>query len=316
MFKPRPRRKLSVRVKGIINDAKVKGWLATPIKYEVRNPNGDWSPFMTAYEDQRWGSWDSDCCWALATLNTVAIGLEWLWTNHMFSEEAMNFFTKNGYIDPAGNFALSEMFIEILGGNKMNGGTAEEAAQLIQKYGFIPRSMLVYSMARSQACLNEDQFAADYFNTAQITQAMKDLGQKARTYVNVAYQRIGNSYKTPDLATYQAALKFAPCALGLPIPADVSQWNAPVVQYDGGTVMAHETCGYAMTPRNEYNILDQYNPFEKTLSPNYFIPSCIQVILYATPAVKPNPVYQPPTNNMWTAFFNWLNGALSSFRFD
>ena len=78
-----------------------------PIPFENRIQTGDWSAYFGHYENQRWGEWDSDSCWALSGVNCIEDQLEWLWKNNKFSQEAKDFFTKNGYIDTDGDFSLS-----------------------------------------------------------------------------------------------------------------------------------------------------------------------------------------------------------------
>ena len=99
----------------------VKGFFASPIKYEVRVLDGNWSPYFGHYQNQKWGNFDSSSCWALSGINCFEDQLEWLWKNGMFSQDSKNFFTQNGYIDSDGDFSLSERFIEILSKVQDNG---------------------------------------------------------------------------------------------------------------------------------------------------------------------------------------------------
>ena len=297
-FNKRPRRKFKVVVKGI---------LQTSIQYVVRQTDGDWSPSLATYEPQKWGIYDSDSCWCLSVTNSLEIQLDWLWANGYFGSEAKNFLTP--YLDSNGKFSVSEMFLEILGGNYENGGTAEEAVQLMQKYGAIPRAMLVYSDAQAALCATQGAFIADYFNASKVTPQMLAMGQKFLTYVNIAYQRIGQMYTTPNIQLLQAAIKQSPLSLG--VPAEAPSWNNAFVQYDGLRTMTHEVCGYK---GNGYGIRDQYQPCDKTLSPDFPLYSVVQLIATAATPVIVNPIPQPPqvTLDFWSAVFQWFNGIFNS----
>src|ERR1039458_8635511 len=104
---------------------KVKGIFNSPIPYEVRVPTGNWSSLFGHYENQKWGMWDSNSCWCLSAVNCIEDQLEWLWKNGMFSPEAKNFFTVNGYIDSDGDFSISERFYEIISGVKDAGNSQD-----------------------------------------------------------------------------------------------------------------------------------------------------------------------------------------------
>lgn len=306
MYKPRPKTKLSV---------KVRGFFATPIKYEIRNPMGDWTPFLSPFQDQRFGRFDSDSCWVLGGMITPAeINLNWLWANDILSQEAKDFFISNGYVDSNGKFSLSERFHEILCGQRDNGGTSPMAWQSAQKRGFIPRSQLTYTIEQSNSFNSQEDFDNDYFNTKAITPQMIALGQQSLKYINIAYQIIGKNWTNPTLDILGAALKLSPVCMGLPTPVNVLNWNNAFVQYDGATVVSHEVTGVLLAS-NGYGIVDQYNPFQKTLSSDYYLPLCTQGIIYAIAPAIANPIPQPTSDSMWSAIFNWLNSAFQSFSF-
>ena len=296
-FQRRPRRKLKVVVKGL---------LQSPIQYEVRSTTGDWTSFLPTFQPQKWGNYDSDSCWCLSTITSLEIQLDWLWTNNMFSPEAKTFLAQ--YLDVNGKFSISERYLEVLGGNYENGGTAEEAIQLMQSYGAVPRALLTYSEAQANACATEEAFTADYFNVNIATPALRAMGHKFLTYVNIAYQRIGYMYQTPNQTIFQAALKQSPLSLG--IPADLPQWNNSYVQWDGVKAMTHEVCCFG----GQYNIFDQYHPNPKTLSPDFYIGGCIQLIASAIAPASVNPIPQPPiqTITFWSWIMRWFNGIFGS----
>lgn len=300
MFKIRQKNKLSV---------KVKGWFISPIQYEDCLGSGKWSDYFGHYQNQRWGEWDSNSCWCLSAVNCAEDQLEWLWKNGMFSQEAKNFFTKNGYIDSDGDFSLSERYLEVLGNNLDNGGTADEAWQLIQKYGCIPRMLLNYSLEQAQQHSSKQSFNVDYFSPSNVTYGMRIMGQEFLKHVNICYQSIGKKWTTPQRMVFEAALKQAPLQIGIPVPRDVSYWNKEFVGYDGKVAADHEVELYAINADGSYAIFDQYMPNLKTLSSDYYIPLVTQGILTAVTPITVNPIKQDSYwQKFWTSVFNFFNG--------
>ncbi len=310
MFKLRQRRKASTVVKGIFGKS---------IPYEVRVSDGNWSAFFGKYMNQRWGVFDTDSCWCLGgAVNEAEDQLEWLWKQGMFSAEARAFFTNNGYIDSDGDFSLSERFLEIKGGNRQQGGTSEEAWQLIESWGCIPRSMLTYTDAQVQKLGNNIQAVSkDYFNPAAVTPAMEALGRQFKKYVAVNDQRIGKLWITPDKEVLRAALRQGPLAIGVPIPyaGSVCLWNQAWVRYNGARSMDHEVELYAIDSMGQYLIFDQYEPHLKILSADYYIPSVVQGVLNAVTPVAVSIVPQPSSylQAFWTAVNDFWNGRYNPF---
>lgn len=290
----------------------VREMAVTPIQYEVRIPDGNWYPYFGHYENQKWGAYDTDSCWALSAINCLEDELEWLWKNGQFGQEAKDFFTKNGYIDADGDFSLSERHLEIMSGMRDNGNNQMNAWILMQQWGAIPRSMLVYTQEEAQKCPNREAFLTDYFDESYITTEMYTLGQEFLKYVNLSRQWIGTPWTTPSKDILRAALKQAPLQIGVPVPKGISKWNSPFIQYDGGTTADHAIELYAIDDNGEYLIFDQYEPHIKTLSSDYYIPFVTQGIATAVPSAAPNPVVQDAaSDSFWTKVMNWFNGIMS-----
>lgn len=288
----------------------VRGVLMTPIKYEVRVLDGDWTPYFGNYQNQKWGQWDSNSCWALSAINCAEDQCEWLMKNKKFTAEAIKFFSSNGYIDEDGDFSFSERFLEILSGVHDNGNNQMTAWVLMQENGLIPRSMLDYSAERANKFYSKAAFNDDYFNKAEITPAMVELGRQSLKYINISRQWIGNNFKTPDINVLRAALKQAPLQIGVPVPVDKYLWNREFVQYDGRKIADHAVQLYKMNLDDTYGIFDQYLPNLKRLSKDYFLPLVTQGIINATPVVV-----EPPRgfwNVFWSAVMNYYNGIINN----
>jgi hypothetical protein len=308
MFKLRNKDKLTVKTKGVGNSLIN---ILSPIPYEVRVLDGDWSGYFGKYQNQRWGLWDSDSCWCLSAVNSAEDQLEWLWKNGMFTLEAKTFFTANNYIDSDGDFSLSERFHEILCGNLDQGGTAEEAWQSFKSRGFIPRSMLTYSLEQSGKWGTKAAFNADYFNSAAVTPTMLVLAKQSLQHISIAYQRIGKPWQTPNHQILMAAMKQAPVNYGIPVPKNVQNWNSTNVKWDGKLAMEHEVEGYRLPDDGTYPIFDQYLPNLKILSPDYYIASAVQGIINVVQPATTNPVPQPKgetDDTFWTWVMGWFNG--------
>jgi hypothetical protein len=292
---------------------KVKGIFSMPIKYEVRVPDGDWTPYFGKYQNQRWGLWDSNSCWCLSAINCAEDQLEWLYKNGMFTQEAKEFFIKEGYIDEDGDFSLSERYIEILSGVHDNGNNQMEAWRLMQDFGCIPRKDLTYTVERANKFAQKLLFNADYFNMAEITEEMTTKAKKFKSYVSIARQWIGDAYRTPDAQIIKAALKQAPLQIGVPVPNPSYLWNNEKVVYAGEKTVDHAIELYKFDDTTgEYCIFDQYIPNLKRLSKNYYIPFITQGILYAIPQAIKNPIPQDEKlNSFWGAVMDWFNGIIN-----
>ena len=296
MFKPIPRRKVKTVVKGVFS--------ILP-KYEVRVPDGDWSPYWPIYENQKWGQWDSDDCWCLSSVNNAAANLNWLLKNNMFGKDALDFFYGNGYI-LNGSFNLSELFHEILCGNLNNGGTAQEAWQSFASRGFIPRTMLNYSEALANADVNLDMFVTDYYSRSRVTPAMIALGKQFLQYVTISNQGVSS-----NMQIMSATQKQAPLNLGIPIPRPTIFWNQSVVPAVSGGYAEHEVSLMAINSNESFKISDQYKPWPKTLSAGYNIILVTQGVINAKQPVAVNIVPQPTgqlNNSFWTAVLDYFAG--------
>lgn len=302
MFKLNSKKSTGDKIKGILS------FLVKPIPYEVLIPSGNWSSYFGHYENQKWGQWDSNSCWALSAINCLEDQLEFLWKEGAFGPEAKLFFQNNGYVDADGDFSLSERWLEVLSGAKDNGNNQMEAWVLMQKYGVIPRSDLNYSLQQAQKFSNKTNFNADYFNIHDLSDEMYTKAAQFLKYVNISRQWIGKNWSTPDLQLIKAALRQAPVQIGVPVPRDVTAWNNQVVNWDGSTSADHAVELYGINDHNQYLIFDQYLPNLKVLSADYYLPFVCQGIAVAVPQVVTNPVPQNKVDNsVWQNVLQWWN---------
>jgi len=286
----------------------VRSVFASPIPYEVRVPSANWSEYFGHYQNQKWSLWDSNSCWCLSAVNCLEDQLEWLNKNGMFSDEARAFFVLNGYIDEDGDFSISERFLEVLSGNKDNGGEQMKAWRLMLLHGCIPRDMLTYTQERAQSMPNKEAFNADYFNPNVVTQKMRDLGLEFLKHVKIERQYIGDRWETPPLQYIKGALRQAPLHIGVPVPYDVSKWNSPFIEFDGKIAVDHAIQLYGIDDEGNYLIFDQYLPNLKKLSKDYYLPIIVQGVVSAAKSVGVNPIKQHTIwNKVWTAVNEYWN---------
>lgn len=298
-----------IKTRGIIGRT-LDNIFTKSVTFEIRVPEGNWSPYFGHYQNQKWGQWDSNSCWCLSAVNCAEDQLEWMWKNNKFSKEAKDFFTKYGYIDSDNDFSLSERFLEILGGVGDVGNNQMEAWILMQTYGCIPRDMLSYTKERADLFVNKSQFNADYFLKSEVTDEMLNIGKMFLTFINIDRQWIGTLWQTPSIDILKKCLQQAPLQIGIPIPAFTQNWNSTFVKYDGKKIAEHAIELYFINEKNEYDIFDQYLPNLKTLSSDYYIPLVSQGILTAKiipVPVIPTPIQVPWYIKMIDIIINWFN---------
>jgi hypothetical protein len=274
------------------------GILSPSIPYEVRNPSGTWQDYFGTYESQKHDDLDSNCCWAFAGNECLEDQLEFLWKKGQLSMDTMDWFKKNGYIDSDGDFYLSRRFIPIMSGVKRNGNDEAEFWWLTEKYGAIPNALLPYT--------SNDE----YFDASKITPQMIGMGKEFLRRITVVHQDIGARFFRKDVQLLQSALFQAELQIGIPVPQDGS-WNETKVRWNGVTQAQHSVALYKVDPISDpefpYYIYDQYMPYLKQLSKDYFITICTQGVVSPKITVVPSLVPQTTLGaRMWRAVWEFF----------
>lgn len=274
---------------------RVRGIFADPIPYEVRNPDGDWTPFYGKWFNQRPAGLDLNICWNVAATEIMETQLQFLKATNRFSDDAIAWFKANGYIDVDGDFFLSRRFIVTISGVGTKGNDEAEAWRLAEKYGCIPDAMLPFIDNTS------------YFDKTHITQAMYDLGKEFLKRVSIAHEELGKRFTRRSDTEMRAAQQQAPLQLGVPVPKIVARWNSEIVQWDGSMNAAHSVECRKINDDGTKPIFDSYNPPMKELSSDYYIPIITRGILNPITVAKPNPVNQEALYpSIWQAVWNWF----------
>ena len=184
-------------------------------------------------------NFDTDECSELSPIKALEAQCNWLKSLGLFSQEALNFFTTNNYFDASGNFSFSDEFNAILDGTSINGNSPWALVESVRTQGVIPRPMLEMTLEESQVYNSQEEQDSAYYSQSRITPAMITLGLQSLKYISLANQWINNGDGNTPMSTLTYYQKQAPLIIGVPIPADVSQWNSGVVKWDGGKQLQH-----------------------------------------------------------------------------
>lgn len=297
---------------------KLKAIFTSDIPYEVRHESGDWSVYFGGFEGQRYGYWETSCCWDWAGVEDCETQLEWLWKNNRLSADTKDWLTKNKYIDEEGDFYLSRRWGAILSGVKDSGNDQVDFWRIAKTAGLIPNWMLPYKLGDGGKIIaSYDQFINDFFNKDVITKEMELMGKEFARRFNIEAQEVGKRWSRRNPVLIQAELKHAPLQIGVPVPKLTFLWNQVKIDWDGGTTAAHSVELYkyddVADPEYPYFIYDSYESHLKQLSKDYYIPLITKGVL--TPVFFAPPVSIPKTekektfiDKLWEAIHNWFYG--------
>ena len=293
-----------VRFKG-----KVRGFFSQSFPYYPLLETGDSSPYFGSYESQRYGNWDTSCCWDFSATEVLETRLHILRDLNLIPADTMKWLQDNGYIDSDGDFYLSRRWVAILSGVKSAGNNQINFWNIVgngTNAGMIPNSMLPYNPQDAFKYTTQDDFNNDYFNPQVITKEMELMGKEfAKRFSIMAENMWGGQFDKVN-AIFQTYLKEGSMQIGHPVPQDGS-WNRQLVDYPVGNINAqHATEIYKFDPTQKYPFYDydSYMPNLKQLSANYYLPIITRVV------IKPLPVTQSvPVNKVQTWMQFWCNVA-------
>lgn len=253
-------------------------------------PSGDWRPWVRDNEPQKLKFDTNGCSQFSPMTSSVEAQLNYQLSQNAFSPESLAFWNANGFI-VGGQFQLSIEFNAILSGTTINGNSASNFAISVQNDGIIPQSMLEMSLAESQQYNSQAQQDTAFYSVTRVTSQMKAIGIESLKYFNIQYQWVGTTDGTANkIGVLKSQLPQAPLTAGIPIPVPVTLWNQVEVPYTGGTALEHSV-GIVFidtTISFPYFIHDNYDPFMKQLSSNYFVSIVIQIVLtIPTPSQTP-----------------------------
>lgn len=288
---------------------KVKGIFSPPIPYTPVLESGDSSPYFGNYEGQKYGAFDTDCCWDFSAAECAETRLELYWKLGLIPPETKLWLTQNGYIDQDGDFYLSRRWVAILNGTRDSGASPLDFWNIAQGAGLIPNWMLPYNSAEAAKWITKDQFNNDYFNPQIITMEMELMGLEFAKRFKIRAQNIPGGSLNQISTEIQTYLKEGSLQIGHPVPQD-GRWNQTLVPYPyGRTVSDHATELYKFDESQPYPfyIYDSYEPHLKQLQRDYYIPLITRVSIIPVSTV---PVVVPMAS--WTKFWQnvcaWITG--------
>ena len=299
-------------------DIKSKG-----VSYYVRLVSGDWTNYLSQYEGQKLGPFDTDDCWDMSVVSYVLeVQLNYEMRMGHFTADQVAWFQNNGYLDSNNLFSISERFYAILSKHTDQGNDPWMMAYYIETYGFLPRADLDYSLEQANKWESQQQFDADYFNPAAVTSQMMSKAKQAGSYINVQPFIVGEVGTSPDLQLVWAAIKQCPVVYAVPVPEPSNLWNVPVVPYQGGVQGNHCVGGYKISDQYDPNnpsaqvpipIGDNYIPEFKVLQAGYFLAEVVAILI--TSAVPQTiPLQQNANDNsVFGAVFDWFTKVMNQW---
>lgn len=239
------------------------------IPYIINNPSMDWTIDLPTNRQQKF-KFDTNECSQLSGCNTMATYCNFLKRTGKFPISTLKWFEDNGYFDDNGKFAFSEQFAGIISGTSINGGSQWEFWRSASRFGVLPRKDLNYTVEESQKFATQEAMCFDYYNKGNITPAMYAKALESLKYISISYEWVWyNLDKSCPFELIEEALKQAPLQIGTPVC--MSTWNSGNVKYCGLTNVGHASEMYGETLAS-WKIQDHYNPYQKTIEKDYFIP--------------------------------------------
>ena len=224
----------------------------------------DWSLFLPNPENQFNSKFDFLICTTMSAIHSLEAQLNVLLLTNQLSDEAFNFFRENKYI-VNGKFDLSARFNAKLNGTGIAKGNDQiTVGQCFRRDGFIPDSLWPMTIS-----MTWDEYYTE------IPQSIKDIGQKAKWFIEQQYQ-----WTLKD--SIPIALKTAPVQIATAV---CPGWNSgQMVNKCTNKPIQHASLVYGMNG-DIYLNLDQYSPYKQTLSPDYDLPYNVQYVLTVKPMV-------------------------------
>jgi len=221
------------------------------IDFEIVNPTGDWTEYLPDNEMQIGTYFDTKACVSFSGNNTIETQLnrsktEWQWLE------------SNGYIEN-GRVNLSDRFLAKMSGTTQDGNTLQKVCDTLRHAGAVPEKDWPYPRLQRTPVFDWGDFYAE------IPQEVINKGQQFLEKFEIQYEWVQD-----DFAKH---LKQAPLqiAIGLCQP-----WDDNVAGC-GIKPAGHAIMLYGID--EGYKVLDQYEPYQKFLQPDYQIPWIMKIII-------------------------------------
>lgn len=256
-------------------------------------------------------------CMSFSSTHTIATYLNYMLANGLLPADFLAFCQTNGYL-VNNSFEFSVRFNAIMNKTDPNiGADFSQVWDAIADYGMIPMSMLSFSMAEAEMDTTEQATWNDYYNPADVTQAMKDLALQFNQFISIKYDWILSSGFLSGLwngitgqtqtSILQGALLTTPVHIALyPCPS----WNSGQVLPCGNSQPQHGVEAFNANNDTSINVFDQYVPFQKLLLTGYPVPYAVIPII----TFKTKPIHTFSVNLAYgdvSAEVTWLQRCLA-----
>lgn len=209
----------------------------TPIKYEIRLQNGDWSYYLPTEKKQTLSSGrDTNACTHFAVMQAIEVQLNLLFPS--LPDTHKQFLQSNGYM-VGSKVSLSPRFSAITGGNTIKGNYFHKVWDTTRKVGVIPEQDLPMGGTTW----------SEYHDPEVITQDMRDKALKFLEHFEIKYDFVAGydnakGFNQDELSNNLYLLKQCPLNIGVPIPVN----HAIIMTRNDGQV---------------YDSFDHYTPFHR-----------------------------------------------------
>ena len=240
----------------ILEPLQREDWLmgSSGIGITIRRPDTNWTQFLPTSEKQRRSDTDKQWCVSASAENVIETEFGYVIDKKIIYIEDLQWLQDKGYMDEYGKPDFSDRFLAIMSETTGNGNSCRKVAQTIHKYGLIPEKMLPYRKAMTwKQCYGYNQW--DRPNKSLISQEIIDLGQEFLERFPINYEFVNGGTKA-----HNKALKYNP------LQVCVHAWNGVK---NGVYIRTTAGVNHAVEKNNTDQIYDTYNPFIKTLAPNF-----------------------------------------------
>ncbi len=229
----------------------------------------DWSKYLPDNETQRNNIVDFlDCASMSAKHAALEMQLNYFLATKQLSDEALNFYTDNGYI-VNGKFKLSVRYNAVMNGTAARqGNDLLTVAEHLQADGFLPLSDLPMTLSMTWS---------EFY--APVPQALIDKARKALWFLKIQYQWVSQE-EIPN------ALKTSPIQIASEVCAG---WDSgQVVAKCSNQPLQHATVVYGINVLGNYEDFDHYAPYQQLLAHDYELPLNLQYVCSLKPTMLRN----------------------------
>ena len=247
---------------GVIFREQKEDYIAGTVPYE--EICDDWTPYLPKGEKQHSVYFDSMACVSYSATSDIEIQLNCMLAHSLISEDAVKFFSDNGYLIN-GKFNFSDRFTAKMSGTTKDGNYLQKVWDSIKHDGLLPESDWAYPRLQRTPVFDWN----DYYK--EIPQELKDKAKKVLDYLDFVYEWVFQNktiaYTNNELAEFKRELKQAPLQLAAP----TCDWNGKQpIEPCGKTRASHATVIYKIDDLiYDY---DSYDDFTKQLSLKYIMP--------------------------------------------